>query len=146
MKPQCVFDLPLLCGHSSLQFPISPYTQVVPGILQETGKVSNPWPNVDAHSGVLLQVRCACVRVCVCACVRPHMHTCHLSSMWYTVIVNWDVVTLGLSVIQPQNSQLKLSYYVHPTLPHTLNEQTQHHPTFNHPHSPLLPPFSSTMA
>merc|ERR1719321_2513399 len=28
---------------------------VVPGILQETGKVANPWPNVDAHSGVLLQ-------------------------------------------------------------------------------------------
>jgi hypothetical protein len=22
----------------------------------ETGKVKNPWPNVDAHSGVLLQV------------------------------------------------------------------------------------------
>lgn len=29
--------------------------EVVPNILQETGKVSNPWPNVDAHSGVLLQ-------------------------------------------------------------------------------------------
>ena len=28
---------------------------VVPGILKETGKVANPWPNVDAHSGVLLQ-------------------------------------------------------------------------------------------
>jgi citrate synthase len=30
--------------------------EVVPSILQDTGKVSNPWPNVDAHSGVLLQV------------------------------------------------------------------------------------------
>jgi len=30
--------------------------KVVPPILMETGKVKNPWPNVDAHSGVLLQV------------------------------------------------------------------------------------------
>ena len=29
--------------------------EVVPGVLTETGKVKNPWPNVDAHSGVLLQ-------------------------------------------------------------------------------------------
>ena len=29
--------------------------KVVPPILLETGKVKNPWPNVDAHSGVLLQ-------------------------------------------------------------------------------------------
>lgn len=29
---------------------------MVPPILMETGKVKNPWPNVDAHSGVLLQV------------------------------------------------------------------------------------------
>lgn len=28
---------------------------VVPDILLETGKVKNPWPNVDSHSGVLLQ-------------------------------------------------------------------------------------------
>lgn len=28
--------------------------KIVPGILQETGKVKNPWPNIDAHSGVLL--------------------------------------------------------------------------------------------
>lgn len=27
---------------------------VVPGILKELGKVKNPWPNVDAHSGALL--------------------------------------------------------------------------------------------
>lgn len=30
--------------------------KVVPPILLELGKVKNPWPNVDAHSGVLLQV------------------------------------------------------------------------------------------
>ncbi|XP_043596224.1 citrate synthase, mitochondrial-like isoform X2 [Bombus pyrosoma] len=29
--------------------------KVVPPILMELGKVANPWPNVDAHSGVLLQ-------------------------------------------------------------------------------------------
>ena len=28
--------------------------RVVPPILQETGKIKNPWPNVDAHSGALL--------------------------------------------------------------------------------------------
>ncbi len=28
--------------------------EVVPEILQATGKVKNPWPNVDAHSGALL--------------------------------------------------------------------------------------------
>jgi citrate synthase len=27
---------------------------VVPGILSSLGKVKNPWPNVDAHSGALL--------------------------------------------------------------------------------------------
>lgn len=29
--------------------------QIVPDILLQLGKVKNPWPNVDAHSGVLLQ-------------------------------------------------------------------------------------------
>lgn len=28
--------------------------EVVPPILENTGKIKNPWPNVDAHSGVLL--------------------------------------------------------------------------------------------
>ena len=32
--------------------------EVVPDVLTEQGKTKNPWPNVDAHSGVLLQVRC----------------------------------------------------------------------------------------
>jgi citrate synthase len=34
---------------------VSQLYTVVPPILMETGKVKNPWPNVDAHSGVLLQ-------------------------------------------------------------------------------------------
>lgn len=29
--------------------------RVIPGVLEATGKVSNPWPNVDAGSGALLQ-------------------------------------------------------------------------------------------
>jgi len=34
---------------------VSQLYNVVPGVLKELGKVQNPWPNVDAHSGVLLQ-------------------------------------------------------------------------------------------
>merc|ERR1712045_720142 len=34
---------------------VSQLYTIVPPILQGTGKVKNPWPNVDAHSGVLLQ-------------------------------------------------------------------------------------------
>ncbi|CAH9085494.1 unnamed protein product [Cuscuta epithymum] len=33
---------------------VSKLYEVVPPILTELGKVKNPWPNVDAHSGVLL--------------------------------------------------------------------------------------------
>jgi len=33
---------------------VSALYEVVPPILQEQGKAKNPWPNVDAHSGVLL--------------------------------------------------------------------------------------------
>lgn len=34
---------------------VSKLYNLVPGILLEHGKTKNPWPNVDAHSGVLLQ-------------------------------------------------------------------------------------------
>jgi len=34
---------------------VSQLYEIVPGILLEQGKAKNPWPNVDAHSGVLLQ-------------------------------------------------------------------------------------------
>ncbi|RID70221.1 hypothetical protein BRARA_C02257 [Brassica rapa] len=33
---------------------VSKLYEVVPPVLTELGKVKNPWPNVDAHSGVLL--------------------------------------------------------------------------------------------
>ncbi|KAI9026203.1 citrate synthase-like protein [Hyaloraphidium curvatum] len=35
---------------------VSQLYNIVPGVLTEQGKTKNPWPNVDAHSGVLLQV------------------------------------------------------------------------------------------
>lgn len=35
---------------------VSMLYEVTPDILIEQGKAKNPWPNVDAHSGVLLQV------------------------------------------------------------------------------------------
>ncbi len=38
--------------------------EVVPDILLKQGKAKNPWPNVDAHSGVLLQV---CILYCCAA-------------------------------------------------------------------------------
>ena len=34
---------------------VSNLYEVVPAVLTEQGKVKNPWPNVDAHSGVLLR-------------------------------------------------------------------------------------------
>lgn len=34
---------------------VSQVYKIVPPILKELGKVQNPWPNVDAHSGILLQ-------------------------------------------------------------------------------------------
>jgi len=40
--------------HDDLFQIVSRVYEVVPEILQETGKVKNPWPNVDAHSGQLL--------------------------------------------------------------------------------------------
>lgn len=39
---------------------VSDLYKVVPDILLQLGKVKNPWPNVDAHSGVLLQVGSIC--------------------------------------------------------------------------------------
>jgi citrate synthase len=40
--------------HDELFQIISRVYEVVPPILQDLGKVKNPWPNVDAHSGQLL--------------------------------------------------------------------------------------------
>lgn len=35
---------------------VSKLYDIVPPALEKLGKVANPWPNVDAHSGVVLQV------------------------------------------------------------------------------------------
>lgn len=40
--------------HDEMFLIVSRIYEVVPEILQATGKVKNPWPNVDAHSGQLL--------------------------------------------------------------------------------------------
>ena len=34
---------------------VSTIYEVAPGVLTKHGKTKNPWPNVDSHSGVLLQ-------------------------------------------------------------------------------------------
>lgn len=34
---------------------VKTFYKVIPGELKKTGKISNPWPNVDAGSGALLQ-------------------------------------------------------------------------------------------
>lgn len=41
--------------HNTLFKLVSDLYEVVPEVLGKTGKIKNPWPNVDAHSGVLLQ-------------------------------------------------------------------------------------------
>ena len=41
---------------------VSQVYDVVPAILKKVQKIKNPWPNVDAHSGALLQVRFLCNR------------------------------------------------------------------------------------
>ena len=40
--------------HDELFLIVSRIYEVVPEILEATGKIKNPWPNVDAHSGQLL--------------------------------------------------------------------------------------------
>lgn len=34
---------------------VSQCYRVIPSVLGKVGKIKNPWPNVDAHSGVLLK-------------------------------------------------------------------------------------------
>jgi hypothetical protein len=43
---------------------VSKLYDVIPPVLTEHGKTKNPWPNVDAHSGVLLMVRPSCFPFC----------------------------------------------------------------------------------
>ncbi|XP_045884282.1 citrate synthase, mitochondrial-like [Meles meles] len=41
--------------HDSMFKLVAQLYKIVPNVLLEQGKAKNPWPNVDAHSGVLLQ-------------------------------------------------------------------------------------------
>jgi citrate synthase len=43
------------CADNPLVQTVWKVYEVVPPILQSTGKIKNPWPNVDAHSGALLK-------------------------------------------------------------------------------------------
>ncbi|XP_023767368.1 citrate synthase, mitochondrial-like [Lactuca sativa] len=45
---------------------VSNLYEVVPPILTELGKVKNPWPNVDAHSRVLLNTKLQSIKVLIC--------------------------------------------------------------------------------
>jgi citrate synthase len=45
----CLKNLP----HDPLFKLVSMIFEVAPGVLMEQGKAKNPWPNVDAHSGVI---------------------------------------------------------------------------------------------
>ena len=52
--------------------------EVVPDVLTEQGKTKNPWPNVDAHSGVLLQVGALCWSVILyITCVLLYINLGH---------------------------------------------------------------------
>ena len=59
---------------------VSNLYDVVPPVLTATGKVKNPWPNVDAHSGVLLQVGVAVVVFC---CVLSVLSVC-VCFVWFS--------------------------------------------------------------
>ncbi len=43
------------CAEDDLVQTVWKIYEVVPPILESTGKIKNPWPNVDAHSGALLK-------------------------------------------------------------------------------------------
>ncbi len=46
---------------------VSQLFEVAPDVLTEHGKTKNPWPNVDAHSGVLLQVSALNIESACCS-------------------------------------------------------------------------------
>ena len=58
---------------------VSDLYKIVPDILLEQGKAKNPWPNVDAHSGVLLQVGF------ICLCYIPSPNTTLYYKLYSTV-------------------------------------------------------------
>lgn len=74
--------------------------KIVPNVLLEQGKAKNPWPNVDAHSGVLLQVSLpfpAFLIVCTkpCCSLPSTKSTPYQSRDSYTSSYPFDKVAYG---------------------------------------------------
>ena len=59
---------------------VSQLFEIAPGVLTEQGKTKNPWPNVDAHSGVLLQVCVRVLRFSLFSFIDTHTQTPSISS------------------------------------------------------------------
>lgn len=72
--------------------------KVVPPILTELGKVKNPWPNVDSHSGVLLQVLSYVILFFErCSFGAARVYNCHLQELLFVYsLVHWYGVTAWL--------------------------------------------------
>ena len=70
--------------------------RVVPDILGSIGKIKNPWPNVDAHSGVLLQVSNRSVPtpvwLNVCQCVLKYLYIVYSRLSKFATSTRWLVV------------------------------------------------------
>lgn len=71
---------------------VSQIYKVVPPILLETGKVKNPWPNVDAHSGVILQVLCETFPF-----LRPFLPPASQTQYYGLKEMNYYTVLFGVS-------------------------------------------------
>jgi citrate synthase len=64
---------------------VSTVFEVMPGVLTEHGKTKNPYPNVDAHSGVRMAVAVH-VASCVCVCVWLEHRCTHVSVLGCSVL------------------------------------------------------------
>lgn len=76
---------------------VSQLYKIVPDILKEHGKAANPWPNVDAHSGVLLQV---CIPSDLSSPIASLITTLHISDVlqYYGMTeMNYYTVLFGVS-------------------------------------------------
>ncbi|KAK1897802.1 Citrate synthase mitochondrial [Dissostichus eleginoides] len=74
--------------------------KIVPNVLLEQGKAKNPWPNVDAHSGVLLQGAAAgcCCRVLLQVRDVFNIHYLRVLLQYYGMSeMNYYTVLFGVS-------------------------------------------------
>jgi hypothetical protein len=84
---------------------VSDLYQVVPDVLGSIGKIKNPWPNVDAHSGVLLQVILPLLKPYEC---HLTWHEDHYSFIWLCMIY---LINVGLHVSRISYAKL-VRFYV----------------------------------